>query len=160
MDCDLQSQGGRKPLFLEATKEVTRNGLSPCHVSLVSPARVRAAGSPAGCSALPGRSERDLVTRFRDGLWLYQQGCFRSTQDPGAPADSLGARQRRRRWESNGGRRELGGCQPSCREAGGAVEPCCLEPHGNPSLPTSLVPIAPTIQRFKERRPVKEVIGI
>lgn len=69
-------------MFLEATKEVTQNGLSPCRVSTVTPARARGAGGKAECSASPGRSKRDLLTRFRDGMWLYQQRVFQFNSGP------------------------------------------------------------------------------
>lgn len=62
MDYDLQRWGEKKLLFLEAAKEIIRNGLTMHLGSAATPGCVVGVGSQAEGSALQGRPERDSFT--------------------------------------------------------------------------------------------------
>lgn len=62
MDYDLQRWGDKELLFLEAAKELIRNGLAMHLILAATPGCVVGVGSRAEGSALQGRPERDLFT--------------------------------------------------------------------------------------------------
>lgn len=69
MDHDLQRWGDRKLLFLEAAKEIPRNGLTMHLISAAAPGPVVGVGRHAEGSALQGRPERgSFPSQLRGGV--------------------------------------------------------------------------------------------
>lgn len=66
MDYDFQGRGGRKQLVLDATKEVTGNGLTTSLPSTSTSGQLIGAGYLAGHMALPSSSETDSLIGFRE----------------------------------------------------------------------------------------------